>query len=140
MCASFLLLLKSNLTTETIPSAIPYILITPLFVWWYLKQNRLKRFRNQFTKSTNFNKVRTCLRDLDWAFSTHQNIIYLNSNTFLLKWVFVRIVPLDNEILYSFQYIDGRGFRPLFFVGIRSYLKRKFEKKLNTTTHIAYGG
>lgn len=124
--------LKANPSTESIPILIPYLFFLIVFSFWYFRQNQLTRVTNTYAKSTNDSKVREHLKALGWEFSSSQGIIYGGSKPALLNWVYVRIIPLNNEILYSFQYSGAHGFRLLFFFGIRTYLKWKFKKQLAT--------
>lgn len=117
---------------NSFPKFVWLILPIPIFAFWYLKQNVLQTIPSHYPRSINHDIVRKCLQTLKWEFSEHQGIVHTGSKPFILRWVYVRIIPIDNEILYSFQYSEGKGFRPLFFFGIKTYLKWQFSKQLRT--------
>lgn len=117
---------------NSFPNFTWLILPVPIFAFWYLKQNTLQTIPSHHPRSINHDMVRKCLQTLRWEFSEHQGIVHTGSKPFILRWVYVRIIPIDNEILYSFQYSETRGFRPLFFLGIKTYLKWQFSKQLRT--------
>jgi len=110
------------------------VLVCGFFFWIYWRNNRLRIIKNKYKKSTNYSKVRHSLKSLGWEHSSSQNVIYVGYNKLYLKFLEIKIIPIENGVLYNFQYIENRGFRFPFFIGLRTYARKKFEKSLLFTS------
>lgn len=115
----------------------PYLLLLLLFVLYkYWKDEKLIFYKTFLSKEDNIRILEETLIALDWKYHKYSNEISLTESKYILKWLVVKIIPIDNEIAYNFQYSSSsQGAKLAFFIGIRTYLKMKFEKKLHTTIH-----
>lgn len=110
----------------------PYLLITLFFVAYkYWLDEKLTIFETTLSKEENIKVLEATLNSLNWTYNKTGNEIILTQNKYILMWVIVKIIPFDNGIAYNFQYTsNSQGPKLAFFIGIRTYLRRKFEHKL----------
>jgi hypothetical protein len=107
------------------------IIIVVLISIKFYFDHKVKEIQTGLSKEENIELLCKTLNELDWKYKKYANTINLKSNKYILKWTHIIIIPLDQKIIYSFQYHSATGAgRFPFFIGIRTFLKRKFEKKL----------
>jgi hypothetical protein len=112
-------------------------LVFGLVVYAYWRDMGVSFIQTKWDKKENFRRVADCLRALKWEFHRTGDVvrIWTPNQTFLLRQVVdADIYIYDNKIGYTFRYgATTRTGRLIFMFGIRTYLKRRFEKKLHTT-------
>ncbi len=113
----------------------PYIAI--LFfslVYRYCQDERLIVYETELTKQDNIRILEETLKGLNWEYKTYSNEIDLTTKKHILSFVKVKLIPFNNGIAYNFQYYSTtRAGKFTIFLGLRTHLKRKFEKQLNAT-------
>ena len=109
-----------------------YILfIVGLIIYLYWRDGQIKIVNTGLTKNENLNLLRGVFNKLDWTGEETSGLILIGDDKYIMKFVRIRIFYADNFIGYNFQYTSNvRSGRPAFFLGIRTYLKTKFEIKL----------
>jgi hypothetical protein len=112
------------------------LIIGLISVKYYFDQ-KIKVIKTGLSKQENIESITIALDNLGWKYKKRSNSIDLEYEKYILKWTNVVLIPLDEKIIYSFQYhsTTQSGRFPIF-IGIRTYLKKKFEKKLHTTLAI----
>jgi len=112
-------------------SILLLIIIVVLISIKFYFDHKIKEIQTALSKEENTELLCKTLNELDWKYKKYTNTINIKSEKYILKWTSITIIPLDQKIIYSFQYhsTTGAGRFP-FFIGIRTFLKRKFEKML----------
>jgi hypothetical protein len=128
-----LTLLKLGFTNDLmIP---PLIIIIGLISIKFYYDHKVQEIHTGLNREENIEMISKTLNELNWKHKKYANTVDLKYEKYILKWTNVTLIPLDNKIIYSFQYHStSRTGRFPFFIGIRTYLKRKFEKKLHTSS------
>ncbi len=112
-----------------------YILLLIFFVAYkYWQDEKMIICETAHTKEINFKILESTLNSLNWSYTKTPSEIILSDNKYILMWVTVKIIPFENIIMYNFQYNSySQCPKFAFFIGIRTYLRRKFEQKLYET-------
>jgi hypothetical protein len=127
-----LTLLKIGFTDDLM---IPFlIIIIGLISIKFYFDHKVQQIETGLNKKENIELICKTLQELNWKHKKYANTVELEYEKYILKWTNVSFIPLDDRIIYCFQYHStaNTGRFPIF-IGIRTYLKRKFEKKLHTT-------
>jgi hypothetical protein len=107
------------------------ILVLGSIVYLYWRDGQIKTIETGLTKNENLNLLRGVFNQLDWTTHESSDVILIGDDKYILKFIRARVFYSDNFIGYNFQYTSNvKGGWPAFFLGIRTYLKRKFENKL----------
>ena len=102
-----------------------------------LNNNKLKFISNVQSLEENEKTIIETLNQLEWSFKKTNGLFEVRANRKVAWLTRIIISPSKNRIGYIFQYESGlNGSVMPFFIGIRSYLKLKFKKKLHTTIDI----
>lgn len=110
------------------------LLVVFLFIIYsYWVNGKVKLIKTGRTKDENLKLLRKVFAALDWPTKEYANQIELQDSKYILKFIDPTIIYSDDYIGYNFQYNGNfKSGRPAFFIGIRTYLKRKFENRLET--------
>ncbi|HTJ53586.1 MAG TPA: hypothetical protein VL443_29230 [Cyclobacteriaceae bacterium] len=107
------------------------LLLLAFIIYLYWRDTQLKIVKTGLPKNENLNLLRKVFNQLDWPTHELSNQIEIIDNKYILKFIRARVMYTDNFIGYNFQYISNtKAGRPAFFIGIRTYLKSKFENTL----------
>ena len=102
-----------------------------------LNNNKLKFISNVQSLEENEKTIIETLNQLEWSFKKTNGLFEVRANRKVAWLTRIIISPSKNRIGYIFQYESGlNGSVMPFFIGIQSYLKLKFKKKLHTTIDI----
>lgn len=133
-----LTLLKLGFTKDSMILLL-IIVVGLISIKFYFDQ-KVDEVKTGLSKEENMELIGKTLHKLNWKYKKYSNTIELEYEKYILKWTIVTLIPLDQKIIYSFQYHStSRTGRFPFFIGIRTYVKRKFEKRLYLIQHITCG-
>lgn len=111
---------------------IYFVSVLGFILYRYWKDTRVTVVRTGLTRNENLNILRGVLNQLGWTGQELPNVVLIGDEAYIMKFISARVFYSDNLIAYSFQYSsNSKGGRPAFFLGIRSYLKTKFETRLH---------
>jgi hypothetical protein len=114
-----------------------YILfLLSLILYHYWKDTQVRIIKTGLAKKENLDLLKEVFKRLNWGLHIYANEIGIEDNKYILKFVSATIIYSDNEIACNFKYTSSsKSGRPAFFLGISSYLRNKFDKKLETVMH-----
>ena len=102
-----------------------------LIIYLYWVDGKVKLIETGLTKDENLKLLRKVFAKLDWPTKEYSNHIELRDDRYILKFIRPTIVYADNYIGYNSQYTGNyKSGRPVFFIGIRTYLRNKFRRGL----------
>jgi len=108
--------------------------VAGLIIYLYWRDGQIKIINTGLPKSENLDLLRGVFNQLDWPTHESSDVILVGDDKYILKFLSARIFYADNFIGYNFQYTsNSKSGRPAFFIGIRTYLKSKFEEQLRAT-------
>lgn len=96
----------------------------------FYTDHKIQIFDTKLSAKENADLIGKALDSLAWKYKKQSASIYLEYDKYILKWTRVRLIPLDGRVVYNFQYQSSRVGRLPIFIGIRTYLQRKFERAL----------
>ena len=106
-----------------------------LIIYFYWTDTKVKVVKTGLTKQENLDLLKKVFNQLGWSVHVYANEVMLEDNKYILKFIKPTFVYSNDFIGYNFKYTSSvQSGRPAFFLGIRRYLKNKFEQKLRTFT------
>lgn len=103
-----------------------------LIIYLYWADGKIKLVETGFSKDENRKLLRKVFSKLDWPIREYAHHIELQNDRFILKLIHPTIIYSENYIAYNFQYTENsKSGRPVFFIGIRTYLRKKFRNELH---------
>ena len=107
------------------------VILDVLLVYWITKERKLKVIETNLSKEDNRSLLLLTFKHLKWKNSAykHKINIDLNSNPYILRFLYFEFYYRDNSIRYNIMYHGYRIRFPAFF-GIQTYIENKFLKVL----------
>ena len=94
--------------------------------------HKVQQIKTGLNKKENIELICRTLQELDWKYKKYSNTVDLEYEKYILKFINVTLLPLDDRILYCFQYHSTTSIgRFPIFIGIRFFLKKKFENEIH---------
>jgi hypothetical protein len=123
-----LILMKAGLLLLDVYYLV-FCVITVVFYQW--KDDNMEVIKTELSKDQNFKLTENVLDKLNWNYERDSAEIKLKYNKYILKFLRVVIIPINEKIYFNFQYdsTTKTGRLPFYF-GINTLIKWKFKRNL----------
>jgi hypothetical protein len=111
---------------------VTLLLVLLFIIYSYWIDGKVKLIKTGLTKEENLKLLRSVFKKLNWPTKEYTNQIEIRDDKYILKFIHATVIYADDYIGYNFQYNGNfKSGRPAFSIGIRTYLRSKFQKELN---------